>query len=534
MDKRQQISHYIPDPVPETREKITYVTAENVITRAAGYTDKQLFAAHLMAHVVPLEADEFNKLRRLEDQTQKLSTSICLQPAIISEQYHSNVMASKVPKAADMLEFLNGRFLDLQENTWLVTHANVTTQCFLNRHMAAAMHSGGWSTSDKRTIFTAEQLGQALTPCHMLATVATVTAREQWQSDNIFCLPLKGLDAMTIISMIANIPAFMHVMTLDTGLYPHLETSAVYLRSPVAGALLSLVEHLRQNNIMRAIDALQREHGTAELCALILNRISALFQMIRHWSKTPRGSHYVRVVPNYNPVRKDCGLIYSKYQIDKQAVPLHVPIADWIKQLKQELSSQALDELQRKGLSKHSTELLALPPMFCPKKAPPPAAPAAPPAKKAGDKQDQKPPASTTTTETSSREQQQAVIDKSESQCASVCLIQFNPDSPTQTLRELPKALGQILRSSNLKLPKIANKNVCLLWLMKEGCPMQYIKRVDRRRSVLAPCGRGPPETRVHLTDFTKPKLQFLWDFLQEAQIKPLLQPTDKFKEIMQ
>ena len=67
---------------------------------------------------------------------------------------------------------------------------------------------------------------------------------------------------------------------------------------------------------------------------------------------------------------------------------------------------------------------------------------------------------------------------------------------------------------------------------MEGGCPGIYLKKTSRKTAIAAPCG-GNNSGRLHQTNFTKEVLQPLWNYLQNEHVQTILQPTDKFREIM-
>ena len=262
---------------------------------------------------------------------------------------------------------------------------------------------------------------------------------------------------------------------------------------------------------------------------MLLNRISDLFKIVRAWSKARPREHYVQVFPTYEPTRVDCGLIYAKYNENKSVVALHKEIAAWIERVRKDLSTHNMEKHLREGPPVPAIELLALPSMFNPKKV---VTPSTKPGRSekacSGDAKGEGQKSFSERRQDAKRAELQAVLDQSECKCASKRLIKFT--SPTQKRSELPSAIGKLLRSNNVKMPKVNDKNICLPWIMEGGCPMKYIQKKGRTDYEIVTCGPCAKETRVHLTEFTKPKLQPLWDFLQNSLVKSLLLATDEFE----
>ena len=530
------LKQYMPETAPSSRSAPVITAQALVVTQEVAFTNKELLTSHILAHVVPLRAlpsvVAFNDGR-------SIAKSICLQPGIIGGPYLKNVMnaADKSEGASDIFEFMTDQLnILMNHNCWPANFA-INSNCLRNPRMIKALRQGAWVVGD--TIATVTDLERGLSPGHMIATVNMFEASEA-KSDNIYRLPLRGFRAEQIIQLLGNATAIMHVMTMDEALYPHLPSvianlaSPLYLRSPVVGAIYAIIDHLRQPNIMTAINKLYDKHGTVEIVALLITALVRLFSKIRAWAATRRDSHYIKVTPSYAPLRDDCTLLFSKYQDgSRDTLALDHTIAEWATELKAELSPTKLQKMLD-APAPVAYHLLQLPPVFHP-----PAAPkTAPPEKKrpAQQGEEKNPKASKEPKKegdkAKSRTDLEAELATRECTHAREILIKFNPSFTPQDGKGLGQALGKARRLHNVPLAQINNKQVCFPWLMECGCPGKYIKSIGRR----APCtletcgGTGP---RLHVTTFTKEALQPLWDFLQNEHIRPTLQPTEKFTEIM-
>ncbi len=524
---------YMPQKAPDSRVT-PLISAQAIhVQRSHSFNRKELLTSHILAHVIPLNKEVVHRA----GSNQSIASSICLQPGNIGGLYHTNVKDAGDKADADIAEFLSDELDMLKHHAIWPAYFSINRDSLRNPRMLKALRQAAWVVGDH--IATPAELDSGLSPGHMIATVNVVDARNA-KNENIFRIPANGFRAEQIVQMLSNGPALMQIMTKDLDLYPSLPGtigdlgSPLYPRSPVVGAIYSITEYLRQPFISALLNQIYEKHGTVDIVAMLIVHQIRLLDKIRIWSRTRPEKHYIKVSPHFDRVRDDFTLLYSKYNDGSEEADLPVTFAGWIQQLIKELSKDKLQSMLD-AASPASTYLSQLPALFHPLPAQKPS----PQKKRTGQPGQASNPKGTKEQKKDATGEQsktvaevQAELEQRECKHANEILIRFAPTSPTQETKKLAKFIAQLKRDHQVQPPKIGNKQACFAWLMEGGCPGIYLKKTSRKTAIAAPCG-GNNSGRLHQTNFTKEVLQPLWNYLQNEHVQTILQPTDKFREIM-
>lgn len=522
--------------VPTNRDVSSgFFSTHSYFVEETDYDQTILLTAHLLAYRLPDEARQI--LAPTADPSRRFASDWMMHSGNFGGAYHRNVLECKQKD----LQLTAGMFLSSRAES-VKSHLLPGTPDFHQRffkltEVLKPINKGAWNSGQH--MHTLVQASYALSPFHFIASIDTGSDDEL----EVFRLPPSGLKANSMVKIIGNIFAFLHMMAEDERAFPYLPqgTSTFSLFSPLGGALCQALLLLQQPTIVTAWDLLHDKIGASYQTVDFLYRISDLFTLFEKWQQTqPRALHFqtgILLAPKSRDTEQ--GVNVSLLGTEVQGMDndnLRLELADWATKLKKDFSAKKLKEQLATPITVFETDP---PGAFAPlsQKEPQHLAQTRTESDSAAKARSRtktpQPPAQPGARAPAQGQGQKSPSSKSVHGIPALVTLtqQHRSTNPPQTIGQI---LAQLKKAHGLDFPKLRGLPVCFPFVMECGCDNSHNTRRLSSAPVI-PCTRRRHHVSIKDgdTEYGKEELRPLLDFLKNEHVAKQLLPTAAFTKFM-